>query len=229
MFTETKSVRQVLLSAHYTEVSSSIDFCWETHHVEGILDDLYSSFRAGDKTRGEFNRYEFYTLGGLILWPRSDGDFQLPDGELKLVTLTLLLAYLMRLAGERSDCPTSQVRSLVFSEQHGDRILTLDLGPRTSSLEKLVEGRESELRLEDDRDARLLARYRDIEAGFPDEFKADALTRFMDWLINYVTLLTVTAASEDEAYEIHKALRSEDSWRHYVAASVASSADRAAA
>lgn len=203
------------LSDKYALDFSWLDGCWETHHVESLLKRLYASFlkcHTKDRERREVAGYGHHFLGTVVLSPgytRSG----LPDGELTLVTLTLLLIYLTRLADGRDDCPTSRARELVFSERFSESSLNLDLDAYQPDLEALFEGRERELAEGGSGSPTLLARYRDIEAAFPDELKADALPYFMDWLMDSVELQIVVAMSDEEARAISARINDRDSRR----------------
>ena len=48
----------------------------------------------------------------------------------------------------------------------------------------------------------LQARYQDIETAFPDELREAALPYFIDWLLENVNLVEITAHSDGDAYTI---------------------------
>jgi len=52
----------------------------------------------------------------------------------------------------------------------------------------------------------IVARYKDIEAYFPEELSGDALPYFIDWLIENVHLVEITAYSDDDAYIIFETM-----------------------
>ena len=54
--------------------------------------------------------------------------------------------------------------------------------------------------------ANILARYTDIEDLFPDEIKGVALPYFVDWLIENVHLVEITAYSDSDAYTIFETM-----------------------
>ena len=54
--------------------------------------------------------------------------------------------------------------------------------------------------------ANILARYGDIEELFPDELAGAALPYFVDWLIENVHLVEITAYSDDDAYTIFETM-----------------------
>ena len=52
----------------------------------------------------------------------------------------------------------------------------------------------------------IAARYNDIEENFPGTLKNGTLAYFMDWLIDNVDLVEITAYSDDEAYTIFETM-----------------------
>lgn len=52
----------------------------------------------------------------------------------------------------------------------------------------------------------IMARYRDIESYFPEELSGDVLPYFIDWLIENVHLVEITAYSDDDAYIIFETM-----------------------
>jgi len=49
-------------------------------------------------------------------------------------------------------------------------------------------------------------RYRDLETCFPEELRGDALPYFMDWLLENVHLVEITAYSDEDAYTIFETM-----------------------
>jgi hypothetical protein len=54
--------------------------------------------------------------------------------------------------------------------------------------------------------ANILARYADLEALFSDELAGKTLPYFLDWLVENVHLVEITAYSDDDAYQIFEAM-----------------------
>ena len=54
--------------------------------------------------------------------------------------------------------------------------------------------------------ANIVARYRDIESAFPDECKGTVLPFFMDWLIERVQFVEISAYSDEDAYTIFETM-----------------------
>lgn len=54
--------------------------------------------------------------------------------------------------------------------------------------------------------ANILGRYNDIGEAFPAELRGDALPYFVDWLIENVHLVEITAYSDEDAYTIFETM-----------------------
>lgn len=52
----------------------------------------------------------------------------------------------------------------------------------------------------------LVQRYRDLETCFPEELREAALPYFIDWLLENVHLVEITAYSDDDAYTIFETM-----------------------
>jgi hypothetical protein len=52
----------------------------------------------------------------------------------------------------------------------------------------------------------LVKRYQDLESCFPEELRDDALPYFIDWLLENVHLIEITAYSDDDAYTIFETM-----------------------
>ena len=51
-----------------------------------------------------------------------------------------------------------------------------------------------------------MARYHDIESDFPDELGEAALPYFIDWLLENVHLIEITAYTDEDAYTIFETM-----------------------
>ena len=54
--------------------------------------------------------------------------------------------------------------------------------------------------------ANIMGRYADIDEYFPDELQGKSLPYFVDWLIENVHLVEITAYSDDDAYSIFETM-----------------------
>jgi hypothetical protein len=126
------------------------------------------------------------------------------DGQQRLTSLTLLLILLRNLQKDR----TKQVNvdELIFSEKFGQKSFNLHVDERTPAMEALYEGQFIDLTDRPESVQNLIHRYRDLETCFPEDLQGDALPYFIDWLLENVHLVEITAYSDDDAYTIFETM-----------------------
>jgi len=205
-----KTVRDLLKERRYSIDEYQREYAWETKHIEELLEDLYNRFwncyEPGHE-RERVEQYDAYYLGAVILSHRNGVDY-IVDGQQRLTSLTLLLIYLHHLQRELAvDNPTS-VEDLICSEKFGRRSYNLDLPERQGCLHRLMETGQPYDPTEDDESVRnMLARYADIQEGFPDDLRdRTVLPYFVDWLLWRVMLVQISTDSDDDAYIIFETM-----------------------
>ena len=150
--------------------------------------------------------YGHYFLGSIIL-SEKDGQKFIIDGQQRLTTLTLLLIFLRHHIQDVEQ--KGQIAELIFSLRLGKRSFNLDIPDipeRTACMEALYAGEELAASDPPESVANLLARYADIEEQLPEELKGAALPYFVDWLIENVHLVEITAYSDGDAYTIFETM-----------------------
>ena len=87
-------------------------------------------------------------------------------------------------------------------------IVTLHVDERTPAMNALYEGGGENFNATDRPESvqNLVQRYRDLEACFPEELRGAALPFFIDWLLENVHLVEITAYSDDDAYTIFETM-----------------------
>jgi hypothetical protein len=196
---QAKTVRQ-LLGVKYAVDYYQREYKWETKQVQELIEDLTSKFfdnYRGDHNRGAVQRYGRYFLGSIII-SRKDGDNFIVDGQQRLTSLTLLLIYLRNLQRERND--KVSIDDLIYSERYGEKSFNLDVPKRLPAMEALFDEIPFDETSHEESVQNIVARYRDIEELFPTELTGTALPYFIDWLVENVHLVEITAFSDEEAY-----------------------------
>lgn len=201
-----RSIRELLSGAKYSVDYYQREYKWQTKQVMELLRDLSNAFlgdfREGDP-RSAVAKYGHYFLGSIILSDRGEQRF-IVDGQQRLTTLTLLLIYLHNLQRERAD--EVRLNDLIFSEKFGQKSFNLDVPDRTAAMESLFNDQEFDPTGRHESVQNIVARYRDIEAHFPEDFTGGALPYFVDWLIENVHLVEITAYSDEDAYTIFETM-----------------------
>lgn len=202
---QARTVRQ-LLGVKYAVDYYQREYKWEAKQIQELLDDLTSAFL--DEYREEHSRsavqhYPHYFLGSIIVSKKNDARF-IVDGQQRLTSLTLLLIFLRNLQHERAD--SVKVDDLIYSEKFGVKSFNLDVPKRLPAMEALFEDRPFDEAGHEESVRTIIARYRDIEEHFPEEITGLALPYFIDWLIENVHLVEITAFSDDAAYTIFETM-----------------------
>ena len=73
-------------------------------------------------------------------------------------------------------------------------------------MDALYEGQSFDVTDRPESVQNLVQRYHDLETYFPEELRDDALPYFIDWLLENVHLVEITAYSDDDAYTIFETM-----------------------
>ena len=201
-----KSVRELLSNTRYELDYYQREYRWEERQVEELLDDLETKFEAtydDGHERGKVQDYPHYFLGSVVMSHRAGQNYVI-DGQQRLTTLTLLLIYLNNLQRDRED--TVDVRGLIFGEKYGKKAFNLDVPDRVVVVEALYNGETVDGEDESESIRNIELRYLDIVRLFPEWLKDRALPYFVDWLLDNVDLVEITAFSDDDAYTIFETM-----------------------
>lgn len=203
---DAKSVRQLLKGNKYSVDYYQREYKWEAKQLAELVADLtvkfMESFEPGHD-RSAVEQYGHYFLGSIII-SEKDGQRFIVDGQQRLTTLTLFLIYLHNLQRDRAE--KVAVDEMIFSERYGRRSFNLDVSDRTAGMEALFTGEPFESADQNPSVQNILARYADFDELFPEELGAEALPFFIDWLIENVHLVEITAFSDDDAYTIFETM-----------------------
>jgi uncharacterized protein with ParB-like and HNH nuclease domain len=203
---DAKTIRQLLSSAKYAIDYYQRDYKWTTKQVQELLDDLSDKFLEDyqpGEDRSQVEKYGHYFLGSIIISDR-DGQKFIIDGQQRLTTVTLLLIYLHNLQSDRSD--QVAISELIFSEKFARRSFNIDVPDRTPCMEALFTQTTFDETKSNESVRNMLLRYDDIDDLFPDNLKDAALPYFIDWLIENVHLVEITAYSDEDAYSIFETM-----------------------
>lgn len=203
---DAKSVRDLLKGKKYAIDYYQREYKWETKHVSELVVDLTTKFLESYEDgheRTEVEKYSHYFLGSIIVSEKGGQRF-IVDGQQRLTTLTLLLIYLYNLQHDHDE--QVAVGELIYSERFGKRSFNLDVPERTPCMEALFSGEPFDTTDETLSVQNIAARYSDFDDLFPAELRESALPFFLDWLIENVHLVEITAFSDDDAYTIFETM-----------------------
>jgi len=203
-----KTVRELLKGVKYSIDYYQREYKWHDKQIRELLDDLSGKFLEEYQpghARTKVADYPHYFLGSIIISKKESVGY-IVDGQQRLTSLTLLLVLLRNLQSGHAE--QVNVDELIFSERFGQKSFNLHVDERTPAMEALYEDGGVTLNTTDRPESvqNLVARYRDLEAAFPEELRGDALPYFIDWLLENVHLVEITAYSDDDAYTIFETM-----------------------
>jgi len=228
-----RTVRELLAGRKYSIDYYQREYKWQTKQVAELIDDLSAKFLESYETgheRSAVADYGHYFLGSIIVSDK-DGQKFIIDGQQRLTTLTLLLNFLQHELQE--DEQRTQLAELIFSQKFGKRSFNLDIDERTSCMEALYTGQDFVAHDPAESIGNIVGRYSDIDEFFPDELRDLALPYFVDWVIENVHLVEITAYSDSDAYTIFETMNDRglsltpaDMLKGYLLANISDADDR---
>jgi len=201
-----KSISSLLSNVKYSIDNYQREYRWEENHISELIDDLTGKFLENYQEghlRSKVAEYPHYFLGSIII-SEKQGTRYIVDGQQRLTSLTLLLLFLRNLQKDRED--KVDVDRLIFSEVYGQKSFNLHVDEREACMNALFKGIDFDSSTKSESVQNLYQRYQDIETHFPQETRGTALPYFIDWLINNVILIEITAHSDEDAYTIFETM-----------------------
>jgi hypothetical protein len=201
-----RTIRDLLANRKYSIDYYQREYKWQKKQISELVDDLtekfLESYEAGDE-RQAVGDYGHYFLGSVIISDKEGQKFII-DGQQRLTTLTLLMIYLHHRLDDADQ--KKQLADLIFSQRYGTRSFNLDVAERTECMEALYKGEDFSPTDAPESVFNILARYHDIEELFPENLNTECLPYFVDWLIENVHLVEITAYSDSDAYTIFETM-----------------------
>lgn len=205
-----QTVRALLKGVKYSIDYYQREYKWQDKQIRELIDDLTAKFLEGYEEghkRSAVADYPHYFLGSVII-SKKDDDRYIVDGQQRLTSLTLLLVLLRHL---QQDMESSvNVDELIVSEKYGEKSFNLQVGHlddgRGACMKALFDGAPFDVTDQSESVRNLYARYHDLEEHFPQDLRDKALPYFVDWLLENVHLVEITAYSDDDAYTIFETM-----------------------
>jgi len=201
-----RTVRELLSNRKYSIDYYQREYKWQRKQVAELVDDLSAKFLESHEEGNERSavaEYAHYFLGSVIISDKDRHKFII-DGQQRLTTLTLLLMFLHHLLEDTDQ--KGQIADLVFSLKHGTRSFNLNVPERAECMDALYRGEEYTEPDPPESIANILGRFADIEELFPEELTGATLPYFVDWLVENVHLVEITAYSDGDAYTIFETM-----------------------
>lgn len=203
-----KTVRELLKGVKYSIDYYQREYKWHDKQIIELVDDLSDKFLEEYQPghpRSKVAEYPYYFLGSIII-SKKDTVSYIVDGQQRLTSLTLILIFLRNL--QKNMEKQVNIDELIFSEKFDQKSFNLHVDERKSAMDALYDNGGSTFDTTDQPESvrNLVSRYHDLESCFPEELCKDALPYFIDWLIENVHLVEITASSDDDAYTIFETM-----------------------
>lgn len=201
-----KTVRELLKGVKYSIDYYQREYKWKDKQIRELIEDLTTKFNEEYEPghpREKVADYSHYFLGSIIISKKENNSFVV-DGQQRLTSITLLLILLRNL--QKNSATKVNVDELIFSEKFGQKSFNLHVDERIPAMESLFEGHPFDITDRPESVQNLVLRYHDIETEFPDELRTTALPYFIDWLLENVHFVEITAYSDDDAYTIFETM-----------------------
>lgn len=204
-----RSVSNLLKNQKFTIDYFQREYRWQDKHIKSLIEDLTNTFlksyNEGDR-RSDVPNYQSYYLGPVVFNTSvENGKKSIIDGQQRITSLTLFLIYLNHL--QKDNPQKVPISDLIFSERYGEKSFNMSDEAREECLKALFETGDYQIKEEDDESiVNIKERYDDIEESFPEEIDDFRLPFFIDWLIENVVIVEITAYSDDNAYTIFETM-----------------------
>ena len=201
-----KTVRELLKGVKYSIDYYQREYKWQEKQIHELVDDLSNKFFEEYRSTHPRNKvadYPHYFLGSIIISKKHNVSY-IVDGQQRITSLTLLLTLLRSLQKEHTS--NVYVDDLIFSERFGEKSFNLHVDERTPAMNALYEGEPFDPTNRPESVQNLVQRYHDLEAYFPHKLRERAFPYFIDWLLENVHLVEITAYSDDDTYMIFETM-----------------------
>ena len=201
-----KTVRELLKGVKYSIDYYQREYRWQDKQICELVEDLsgkfFEDYQPGHE-RSKVGDYAHYFLGSVIISKKDTASY-IVDGQQRLTSLTLLLLLLRNLQKGREK--QVNIDELIFSEKFDEKSFNIHVDERTQAMEALYDGQLIDITDRPESVQNLVLRYRDLDQAFPAELRGDTLPYFIDWLLENVHLVEITAYSDDDAYTIFETM-----------------------
>jgi len=186
------------------------EYRWQEKHINQLIEDLANTFlksyKDGD-SRYDVEKYQNYYLGPIVFSKNTEnGKLSIIDGQQRITSITLLLIYLNNIQNKNAKEKVN-ISELIFSEKFGEKSFNMSDDVREICLKNLYDkGIYEPSDNEDETVINMVARYKDICDTFPEEIDENILPYFIDWFIENVVVVNITAYSDENAYIIFETM-----------------------
>ncbi len=209
----TQSIKTCFQS-HYSLPFFQREYKWDSRHFIELLNDIQNAFTANyEDTHGrkDVSNYPPYFLGSIITASPVNGKKPLIDGQQRLTSAFLILAYLERYRVDNSVPAALDLSSLLGSTNYGEVDYSVEFSAsrkaifnryldKEKSLSDAMAAAEDTPNM-DDGDKKVLDALRAVEGTLSLTAKS-AIAYFTDYVVERVLLIEISVDTESEAHRV---------------------------
>lgn len=198
---------------HYSLPYFQREYKWETRHFLELINDIQGAFLIHfdrESGRKAVANYAPYFLGSIITAGTKDAKKPLIDGQQRLTSIFILLAFLKKF-GATSKAPTLDLSSFIGSVSYGQMDYTIEFGEKRKEIFDvfLDDANDFETALTSiselgdltESDRRIVAALRSIQDGL-DEVVLANIEYFTDYVMERVLIIDISVETESEAHRV---------------------------
>ena len=192
------------------------DYKWTNKQFRELLTDFQEAFLNNYKPehgRKDVGAYEDYFLGTIITTSNDEGVKSIIDGQQRLTTLTLILAWFQRVKLTDPNSSLTDLDNLIRRELYGEKDYNLSFEePRSQLFNTLLNGDISEKDISSNVESikeldlsakRLFDLFISLEDYIDDQIlQEELLPFFADYIVNKVLLFEIGVPSEQDAHRV---------------------------
>lgn len=200
--------------SHYSLPYFQREYKWESRHFAELLDDIQAAFLLNyDLSHGrkEVADYAPYFLGSIITSAEQGGKKPLIDGQQRLTSTFLVLAYLERYRKDHAVANALDLSTYLGSVSFGAMDYAIEFSDSrkaifdryldaTKTVAQAMDDAEDVANL-DDGDRRLLEALRTTDTLLNASVK-QAIAYFIDYVVERVLLIDISVNTESEAHRV---------------------------
>lgn len=200
--------------SHYSLPYFQREYKWESRHFAELLDDIQGAFLLNyDPAHGrkEVADYAPYFLGSIITSAEQGGKKPLIDGQQRLTSTFLVLAYLERYRKDHAVANALDLSTYLGSVSFGVMDYAIEFSDsRKAIFDRYLDTKKTVAQAMDDAedvpdlddgDRRLLEALRTTDTLLNASVKA-AIAYFIDYVVERVLLIDISVNTESEAHRV---------------------------
>ncbi|WP_234730211.1 DUF262 domain-containing protein [Acidocella facilis] len=193
------------------------EYKWETKHLRELLTDIQEVFLdAYDPAHGreDVGSYPAYFMGTIITTTADAGTKSIIDGQQRLTTLLMIMAFFSRIRTSNPDSSISNIDSMLRRQLYGKSQFNIEFDQdRAELFSRMVDvSKYGDLQALDDAidtipdlsesSRRIFALFRQIDDFLVDEIKRSLIPFFVDYLIERVYIFEIGVPKEQDGHKV---------------------------